>query len=430
MAYCSSNQFNSAFVLVLFGAVLLLSSLDVQPARVADVRWTRSDDGRRPAAVSVHAGDRRRAGGTSEVPRAEDARLRASLPANRPAVGTCESLECAARLGVSEPSWVDLTFQPRIDWRGGGVRGDCVAGELEYIMPKYCSPRAKRAGGWPSEARLREADVHASGLPQAGLGELAALLGGKSAARDGRLGDGAVLQHAAVPRGERVAQGAPLGLARVLPARDQAPLEQRQAEEAAQAARRGGQRDADDVCARDDDAAGRGRGGNWLGRRCAPQLGTSLPGDGRLPHGPAPLDGTPRGLRGGAGPGGALPGDGRAALQIVRPARLCHRRVGAARQEQRQALLVPADGGLQRQHTQPRAGLGVLPPRGRRWHFGNCTHRPNGWNYDTCCDCTHFCFSPAMWGAHLHSLLAVLRRTAVAEKPAETVRERVARGAA
>jgi len=156
MAYCSSNQFNSAFVLVLFGAVLLLSSLDVQPARVADVRWTRSDDGRRPAAV------------TSEGPRAEDARLRASLPANRPAVGTCESLECAARLGVSEPSWVDLTFQPRIDWRGGGVRGDCVAGELEYIMPKYCSPRAKTAGGWPSEARLREADVHASGLPQAG----------------------------------------------------------------------------------------------------------------------------------------------------------------------------------------------------------------------------------------------------------------------
>ena len=41
----------------------------------------------------------------------------------------------------------------------------------------------------------------------------------------------------------------------------------------------------------------------------------------------------------------------------------------------------------------------------------------------------YFLFS-AMWGAHLHSLLAVLRRTAVAEKPAETVRERVARGAA
>jgi len=185
MAYCS-NQCNSIVVLVLFGAVLLLSSLDVLPARSADVRWTRSDDGRRPAAVSVHDW-------TSEGPRAEDARPRASLPATRPAGGTCESLECAARLGVSEPSWVDLTFQPRIDWRGGGVRGDCVAGELEYIMPKYCSPRAKTAGGWPSEARLREADVHASGLPQASLGELAALLGGKNAARDGRLGDGSSL---------------------------------------------------------------------------------------------------------------------------------------------------------------------------------------------------------------------------------------------
>lgn len=32
------------------------------------------------------------------------------------------------------------------------------------------------------------------------------------------------------------------------------------------------------------------------------------------------------------------------------------------------------------------------------------TKRPNGWNYYTCCDCTHFCFSPAMWHAHLHSV--------------------------
>ena len=35
-----------------------------------------------------------------------------------------------------------------------------------------------------------------------------------------------------------------------------------------------------------------------------------------------------------------------------------------------------------------------------RWHFGNCTQRPNGWNYYTCCDCTHFCYSPNMWPAH------------------------------
>tara|TARA_B100000513_G_scaffold52124_1_gene19734 strand:- start:216 stop:959 length:744 start_codon:yes stop_codon:yes gene_type:complete len=43
-----------------------------------------------------------------------------------------------------------------------------------------------------------------------------------------------------------------------------------------------------------------------------------------------------------------------------------------------------------------------------RWHFGNCTQRPNGWNAHTCCDCTHFCFSPTMWGAHLRSLVDLL----------------------
>ena len=50
-----------------------------------------------------------------------------------------------------------------------------------------------------------------------------------------------------------------------------------------------------------------------------------------------------------------------------------------------------------------------------RWHFGNCTHRPNGWNFYTCCDCTHFCYSPTMWGAHLHNLLQVLRRHHIAQ---------------
>ena len=43
-----------------------------------------------------------------------------------------------------------------------------------------------------------------------------------------------------------------------------------------------------------------------------------------------------------------------------------------------------------------------------RWHFGNCTHRPSGWNKDTCCDCSHFCFSPAMWRAHLAQVMSRL----------------------
>ena len=43
-----------------------------------------------------------------------------------------------------------------------------------------------------------------------------------------------------------------------------------------------------------------------------------------------------------------------------------------------------------------------------RWHFGNCTHRPNGWNYETCCDCTHFCYSPSFWHSHIHTLKTAL----------------------
>ena len=64
-------------------------------------------------------------------------------------------------------SWADLRFQPSLDWIGGGVRGDCVAGELEYILPKYCDPvprdgaAALRRGEkpFPSEKRLAEIDV-------------------------------------------------------------------------------------------------------------------------------------------------------------------------------------------------------------------------------------------------------------------------------
>ena len=47
------------------------------------------------------------------------------------------------------------------------MRGDCVAGELEYILPKYCDPvprdgaAALRRGEkpFPSEKRLAEIDV-------------------------------------------------------------------------------------------------------------------------------------------------------------------------------------------------------------------------------------------------------------------------------
>ena len=91
----------------------------------------------------------------------------------------CGSLSCTTKLSNLEPPWVKLAFQPRIDWRGGGVRGDCVVGEYEYIMPAYCSPPGQPQsvrGNWPSEERLEAADVHSANLPKASLREIATAL--------------------------------------------------------------------------------------------------------------------------------------------------------------------------------------------------------------------------------------------------------------
>lgn len=80
----------------------------------------------------------------------------------------CTSLTCAGRFKAEEPAWADLTFQPGINWHAGGIRGDCVAGELEYIKPKYCSPHP-RVGNFPSEERLNQIDVHVADKPKASL---------------------------------------------------------------------------------------------------------------------------------------------------------------------------------------------------------------------------------------------------------------------
>ena len=87
----------------------------------------------------------------------------------------CTSLSCAGRFTKAEPAWAQLAFQPRIDWAAGGIRGDCVAGELEYIMGKYCSPQP-RAGNWPSEERLNQIDVHSQGKPKSDLADIVRLL--------------------------------------------------------------------------------------------------------------------------------------------------------------------------------------------------------------------------------------------------------------
>ena len=106
--------------------------------------------------------------------------LQEALPPPPP----CTSLSCTRKLRNLEPPWVNLSFQPRIDWKAGGIRGDCVVGEIEYISIFYCDPPSKPASGhlptahsnWPSEERLELADIHSQALPKASLAELTRLL--------------------------------------------------------------------------------------------------------------------------------------------------------------------------------------------------------------------------------------------------------------
>ena len=88
---------------------------------------------------------------------------------------SCTNLSCAGRFAAVEPAWANLSFQPSISRREGGVRGDCVAGKLEFVLHKYCSS-TPRSGKFPSEARLDQLDVHSALLPKADLAELVTLL--------------------------------------------------------------------------------------------------------------------------------------------------------------------------------------------------------------------------------------------------------------
>ena len=82
------------------------------------------------------------------VSRGAAAKLTASPPTPAHAVPMasppppCLSRSCTKRLSALEPAWVDLRFQPRIDWAAGGVRGDCVVGEYEYTASQMGNSQA------------------------------------------------------------------------------------------------------------------------------------------------------------------------------------------------------------------------------------------------------------------------------------------------
>ena len=100
-------------------------------------------------------------------------------PPPPPPQPVCTELSCTKKLRSLEPPWVNLAFQPRIDWSAGGLRGDCVVGEIEYISRFYCDPPGTQPtfrGKFPSEDRLDAADVYSAPLPKASLTDVARML--------------------------------------------------------------------------------------------------------------------------------------------------------------------------------------------------------------------------------------------------------------
>ncbi|KAL1499715.1 hypothetical protein AB1Y20_012413 [Prymnesium parvum] len=343
----------------------------------------------------------------------------------------CTSVQCAAPLGREEPSWAQLSFQPRIDWSRGGVRGDCVAGELEYILPKYCAhhPRRAAAGGWPSEERLRRIDVHASRLPQASLAAVARLLANRTLLLMGDsvmeqfynalqcyLRQEGLEQHNSAEFLAFIARTAPLWR---MGKRKKPPKLPQQA--------RGGMRmmyarvttmQPDEVQA----ALGTAdvvvlnwglhyqRMGQYLDDLKA--AFAVLEEYAKRPGKAVVFQETgaqhfkssdPRGFTTGEYEKRDKSTDGQCTCRPIEDVNV----------NLRNQVLHTALASGEFPHIRLLPFYSLTRPRWR-WHFGNCTHRPNGWNYETCCDCTHFCYSPAMWHAHLYNLEQQLLQTSLA----------------
>ncbi len=325
------------------------------------------------------------------------------------------------------------------------MRGDCVVGEYDYIMPAYCSPpdspasRATALGGsWPSESRLNAADVHTQHLPQSDLGEIVRLLPNRTLLV---VGDSVM---------EQFYNALQCFLGR-----------ERLGRSSGCNSRRSG-------CGRDvtPDHMFRSYIQNtrhlWMvgKRKMAPKLpqqahnGFRMLFERAVRYEPPDLDAAIAtsdviivnwGLHyknmteysehlhaaltkleaHAAKPGHAVLFQETGAQHFKASDK---RGYGHGEWERRDkstdtdcSCSPIEDYGVNRQNGALRDVLGsgryphvkLLPfyaltqPRWR-WHFGNCTHRPNGWNYDTCCDCTHFCFTPGLWRAHMHDVVRAL----------------------
>ena len=345
--------------------------------------------------------------------------------ASSPPPPPCTSLNCAGRFTKQEPPWADLTFQPNINWEKGGVRGDCVAGELEYIMPKYCSPRPPRARNWPSEERLNSIDVHSAGKPQANLKDVVEMLPNRTILL---MGDSVMEQFyntlqcflrredIELPNDAQflswVQSTAPLW--RMGKRKKPPKLPQRARGNTRLLYARVTTYQPDEVLA----AVGTADVIilNWgLHYQRMPDYRTDLeaaltvlnkvagqPGKAVLFSETGAQHFKASDARGYTT--GEWENRDKGADKFCTCKPIEDFNVNVRNRVLREAL---ATGKFPHIRTLPFYEL--TRPRWR-WHFGNCTQRPNGWNYYTCCDCTHFCFSPAMWHAHLWSLKSELQQ--------------------
>jgi len=344
----------------------------------------------------------------------------------------CTRLECTTKLQSLEPDWVQLSSQPRIDWAGGGVRGDCLVGEYDYMMMSpYCTPPGlptPTGKKWPSPERLEAADVHSKHLPQCDLAEVAALLPDRTFML---MGDSVMEQfYNALQcqlRREGLEKPPDQAFRRFITQNE--PLwkmgKRKMPPKLPQQASSGMRMlFARAINYQPEDLAAALQTANvivlnWgLHYHNMTQYRIDL-------HTAFEQLNRHASVRGNivlfmeTGAQHFRQDDSRGFGRLRASAGSWEMRDPST--DKHCACSPIEDFGVNRQNGVLHAVLAtglypsvqVLPfyeltrPRWR-WHFGNCTHRPSGWNKDTCCDCSHFCYSPAMWRAHLAQVMSRL----------------------
>ena len=353
-------------------------------------------------------------------------------------VEECDTITCAKKHDILEPAWANLSFQPRVDWHNGGIRGDCVISEFLYTNHKYCH-RGRRVGtkpgpgqpteadAWPSLERLAAIDVHTNQMPQGNVRDLAEVMDKRTLLI---MGDSVMEQFYGVLQcGVRYEQIGKQG--RHISPEFQAFLENN--------------RPLWKLGTRKMAPKDPIEGLNGM-RILYERVTTMQPDEVDASMMTADVIVFNWGLhyadlekysddlvfafekleKHASQKGKVVLFVETAAQHFKSDDRSGYKSTGEFEDRDKSldqcACSATEDYNVNRRnkvlHDVIQSGrfpnVHVLPfynltrPRWR-WHFGNCTHRPTGWKFETCCDCTHFCHSPTFWGAHMYNLITRIR---------------------